>query len=94
MLRDDYEKILPLLEKKFKGDSDWFLREHVDHFYNFQVRIRDKEINLGLDIFPVDTYNAEHLTDSLRKKIDTSVIEAQNIFAKKIIIDHHFSWDD
>ncbi len=83
MLRDDYKKILPLLEKEFEGDSNWFVRGHIDGYHNFQTRIRNKEINLGLDIFPVDTYNAEHLTDSLRKKIDTSVIEAQNIFAKK-----------
>ena len=83
MLRSDYDKILPILKDYFAKNDTWFVRDYVDGFNNFQIRVRDNEINLGLDIFPVDTYNAPELTEDLRLEIERKLSEAKILFKNK-----------
>ena len=83
MLRNDYDKIYTLLQEYFKHDNIWYVRNQSDNFQNNQIRIRNKKINLGLDIFPVDTYNAQQLTEQLKKEIEHKITKAKKIFHKR-----------
>lgn len=83
MMRSDYDKILPILKEYFAKNDTWFVRDYVDGFNNFQIRVRDNEINLGLDIFPVDTYDAPELTENLRVDIERKLSEAKILFKNK-----------
>ncbi len=81
MLRDDYDKIYPLLLKYFENNEEWFVRKC--EFFHFQIRIRHKNMNLGLDIFPVDKYNQENLTPSVKTELLDKMERAKNYFHKK-----------
>lgn len=83
MLRKDYDKIFPLLQEYFKNNSEWYVRRNSQNYHNFQLRIRNKEVNLGLDIFPVDTYNATELTEDLRDDIEHKIAKAKSKFKVK-----------
>lgn len=82
MLRDDYEKILPLLKEKF-NDSDFYVRERAECSNNFQIRIRNDLKNYGVDIFPVDKYITDTYSDSIRKEIRIKTEKALKNFNSK-----------
>ena len=44
MLREDYDKILPLLKIEFESDENFYVRERDLKLNNFQIKIRDKVI--------------------------------------------------
>ncbi|MBO5948523.1 LicD family protein [bacterium] len=83
MLREDYNKILPLLKEEFKNDNNFYLREKAFKSSCFQIRIRHKEKNVGLDIFPVDFYTKSKLTDQEKKDITNKIKKATKILKKK-----------
>lgn len=83
MLREDYEKILPLLKIEFDSDEKFYVRERDLKLNNFQIRIRDKVKNVGLDIFPVDFYIKSKLTKEEKKEITQKIKLATEELNKK-----------
>ena len=82
ILKSDLDKILPILKERFKN-SDFIIRERAETCNNFQIRIKHKRYNLGLDIFPVYYYSQTILTDETKKEITNKIINARKIFEKK-----------
>lgn len=82
MIRKDFDKLLPVLEQAYKN-TDFIIRKKARKSNNFQIRIRHKYYNLGLDIFPVYEYPEENLTETLSKTIYENIIKARKIFEKK-----------
>lgn len=81
MLRDEYLKIIPLLQEEFKG-SKYIVREILHH--NFQLRICDKDKPvIGIDIFPMDRYCKSELTKEetyrLNKKIHETIADLKDV---------------
>ncbi len=76
MLRDDYDKLIPLLKAYYKG-SRYVVRETLDN--HFQVRIRKKEANVGLDIFPVDRYSKSELSSAENEALNNSIKYTTNL---------------
>ncbi|MBR6722891.1 LicD family protein [bacterium] len=91
MLRDDYEKILPLLIAEFENDDNFYVRERDLKLNNFQIRIRNKVKNIGLDIFPVDYYTKSELSlgDKIRitKRIKLATKKLEKKYNHKKISD-------
>lgn len=83
MLREDYEKILPLLKVEFESHEKLYVRERDLKLNNFQIRIRDKVKNVGLDIFPVDYYTKSELTKEDKKEITQKIKLATEELNKK-----------
>ena len=83
MLREEYNLILPLLKEEFRNDEKFFVRERDLKENNFQIRIRYKEKNIGLDIFPVDYYLKSNLTDIEKQEITNKIKQATNLLNKK-----------
>lgn len=82
MLISDLDKILPILEEYFKN-TDFIIRKRAQTCNNFQIRIRHKQYNLGIDIFPVYQYPENNLTEEIRNEITEKIIKARKIFEKK-----------
>ena len=82
MLISDLDKILPILEEYFKN-TDFIIRKRAQTCNNFQIRIRHKQYNLGIDIFPVYKYPENNLTEEIRNEITEKIIKARKIFEKK-----------
>ena len=82
MLKSDLDKILPILEEYFK-DKDFIIRKRAKSCNNFQIRIRHKYYNLGLDIFPVHEYPEGDFTPEAMKDITDKIIYARKMFDKK-----------
>ncbi|MCR4881486.1 MAG: LicD family protein [bacterium] len=80
MLRDDYEKILPILKEEFK-DSDFYIRERAPVMNYYQIRIINKHCErIGLDIFPVDKYNRGALSQEEKESLTNKIRSAVKIF--------------
>lgn len=92
MLREEYDKILPLLKEEFKNDDKFFVRERDKKENNFQIRIRYKEKNIGLDIFPVDFYLKSKLSDKEKKEVTNKIKIATNLLNKKYSIKRELSY--
>ncbi len=70
MLREDYNKIIPILKKEYENNPDLYIRERAEIANVFQTKICSKDNDsYGLDIFPVDRYPAEKLTNDLKEDI-------------------------
>ncbi len=85
MVRNDYEKILPLLRKEIEG-TDYYIRERAVSCNNFQLRIMKDEpngIRIGLDIFPVDEFPAETFDENLKRDINNKIQLSRKTFDKK-----------
>ena len=82
MLKKDLDKLLPILEQAFKN-TDFIIRKRARKANNYQIRIRYKYYNLGLDIFPVYEYPEENLTEALSKTIYDNIIKARKMFYEK-----------
>ena len=82
MIKKDINRIMPILKEHFK-DSNYIVRERAITCNNFQIRIRHKKYNLGIDIFPVYEYPESELTDELEKTITDKIIYARKKFDKK-----------
>ena len=91
MLRAEYDIILPLLKEEFKNDKNFFVRERDLKENNFQLRIRHKEKNIGLDIFPVDNYLKSELTDTEKKEVTKKIKKATSLLNKKYGIKNKLS---
>lgn len=82
MMRADLDRIMPALEEHFKS-TDFIVRERAETCNNFQIRIRNKRYNVGIDIFPVYEYPESELTDELEKTITDKIIYARKMLDKK-----------
>ena len=82
MLKKDIDKLLPILEQSFKN-TDFIVRKRARKANNYQIRLRHRYYNLGLDIFPVYEYPEENLTEDLSKTIYDNIIKARKTFTKK-----------
>jgi lipopolysaccharide cholinephosphotransferase len=82
MLKKDIDKLLPVLEQAFKN-TNFIIRKKARKANNFQIRLRHKFYNLGLDIFPVYEYPEENLTEDLSNTITSNIHNARKIFEKK-----------
>lgn len=83
MLRDDYEKARSILKQHFAG-TDFVVREKADKCNYFQIRIFDKKNkHIGVDIFPVDYYYKEVVTEQEKIEVNKKIIKAKKIFDKK-----------
>ena len=82
MLKEDIDKILPILRKHFKN-SDYIIRMRAITMNNFQIRIRNRRYNAGIDIFQTYKYPEENYSENLRDKITEKIIKARNLFDKK-----------
>ena len=83
MPRKDYDKILPILKKIFTEDNDFFVRERAISINFFQIRIRNKNKNIGLDIFPIDSYYKSKLKEKEKKEITKEIKHTYKIINKK-----------
>ncbi len=82
MRKKDIEKLLPILEQKYKN-TNFIIRKRARKTNNFQIRIRYKYYNLGLDIFPVYEYPEEFLTENLSKTLTSNILHARKTFDNK-----------
>lgn len=82
MLREDYEKIYPLIIDKFKDNPNFKLRK--DFQRNFHIRIHNiQNETIGLDIFPVDVYPTNEINDRIIKELNKRIKKA-NLALDKI----------
>lgn len=82
MLRDDYDKVLPILKKEF-SNSDFYIRERAISVNYFQIRIINKyNQRIGLDIFPVDKYYKSNLSTMEMAEVTLKIKEATSYFNK------------
>ena len=82
MLKKDIDRLLPILEEAYKN-TDFIIRKKARKANNFQIRIRHRYYNLGLDIFPVYEYPEENLTEELSRTITSNIQNARKMFEKK-----------
>ncbi len=82
MMKADIDKILPVLEEHFKK-TVFVVRKRAVSCNHFQIRIRHKKYNLGMDIFPVYEYPGSMLTDELEKDITDKIVYARKKLDKK-----------
>ena len=83
MRRNDYLRILPILKQIYKN-SDFYIRERAETCKFYQIRIINKyDSRIALDIFPVDNYCENALTDKNKMDIDKKIKSARIIFEKK-----------
>lgn len=82
MMKSDLDKLLPILSDYYK-DTDFLVRKRAITCNNFQIRIRHKKYNLGIDIFPVYEYPENNLTKELEKTITEKIIYTRDILDKK-----------
>ncbi len=94
MVRDDYEKILPILKKELK-ESNYYICEHGVGTSSFNIKVVLKNSGLHLDIFPVDKYPAEKRTETLNALIYEKYNKARKNFDKKHLhIKHQYSEEE
>lgn len=72
MMKSDVDKLLPILNEKYKN-SNIIVRERAMNCNNFQIRIRNKQYNLGIDIFRMYDYPTEAYSEELRKEVNDRV---------------------
>ncbi len=83
MLREDYNKILPLLSDFFKDSQEYYVRERERKVNNYQIRIINKQNkNIGLDIFPTDYYLKSNLTEDDILYVKKKMLKARRLFDK------------
>lgn len=82
MLYSDIVKIMPILEKEF-ANSDFIVRKGAMRTKNFQIRIRHKQYNLGIDIFQVYEYPESNFTEELRTELTEKIVKTRKIFENK-----------
>ena len=90
MLREDYMKILPLLQQHF-ADTEYTVREFLDD--HLQIRIKNLNNSIGLDIFPVDTYNQKKISDEEEQILNSAVKGANSLFISMVRGDKNFAFD-
>lgn len=85
MLREDYIKMSNILKVQLQNDENWTFRERADVCNNFQIRIISKNFdeNIGLDIFPVDSYFKENLSTNEKVEITREIKIATKFLNKK-----------
>ena len=83
MPREDYDKILPLLKTVFTEEKEFFVRERAVTINYFQIRIRHHLKNIGLDIFPVDSYYKSDLDEGELKEVTKEIKHSYKVFNKK-----------
>jgi len=81
MLKSDVDKILPILKEHFKN-SDFIVRERALTCNNFQIRIRNKKYNLGMDIFQVYNYPKNDFSSEIKQEITKKIVETREMFNK------------
>lgn len=81
MLRNDYEKIIPILKDNFKN-TNYIIREGICN--RFQLRIQNKENNeLGIDIFPMDIFYKKDISPLEREKLNKTIKKSVICFSRK-----------
>ena len=75
MMREDYIKIVPLLQEHFKN-TDYVVRL-TDNINHFQIRVHQKNNSIvGVDIFPIDSYPATSLSTFEEEELNKKVWQA------------------
>lgn len=86
LIRDEYEKLLAILHKELTN-TQYYARERLKYGNNFQIRVRLKEVNVGIDIFPVDKYpdtqKKETTDEEICKKFNRARIHLDKKWNKK-----------
>ena len=83
MLREDYNRILPILKKEFENSEDIIVRERAATANVFQTRIGEKDNKYAVDIFPVDKYPAAQINDLEIEEISKRIKSARKKLDKK-----------
>ena len=68
MLREDFNNILPKLKEIYFNNPELTVRERYDN--HFQIRVKNSDNKIGLDIFPVDIYERDGLSDDELNKFN------------------------
>ncbi len=89
MMSSDVDKVIPILKEKFK-DSNYIVRERALHCNNFQLRIRNKQYNLGMDVFRMFDYPAKNYSDEIRSTVNEDILHNRKIFEKKFKSNKNF----
>ena len=87
MLKEDFNKIIPLLKNKYKN-SDIEVREN-GYINHFQIRIQQKnDDTYGVDIFPVEKYYESEINDDnfdyINKKIKFATKKLKKLCIRSI----------
>lgn len=82
MMKSDVDKLLPILNEKYKN-SNIIVRERAMNCNNFQIRIRNKQYNLGMDIFQMYDYPSDSLNSDLQKKLADKIWDTRSAFEKR-----------
>lgn len=88
MIREDYIKVIPLLQRAFEG-TEYYVRECL--YNHMQLRIERKDSNdVGIDIFPIDKYFKSNIQGE-EEIITQKIISANKNLKDLIFIDG--KWD-
>lgn len=82
MMKSDVDKLLPILSEKYKN-SNIIVRERAMNCNNFQIRIRNKQYNLGMDIFQMYDYPTDSLDGDLQKELADKIWDTRSDFEKR-----------
>lgn len=83
MCKSDLLKILPILKKQF-SDSKYYVRERAEKSNNYQLRIINKfNSKIAVDIFPVDFFIKDNLTDYEKLLITQRIKKARKVLEYK-----------
>ena len=83
MPREDFLKIIPLLKREME-DSKYFVRECAKNVLNLQIRIISKDDpKLGIDIFPLDWYYKDNLTEDEQQIVTQDIRLAREKLKKE-----------
>ncbi len=84
ILRDDYLKLIPLLQDYYKNSDEIYVRELLKckrNWMNYQIRIRNKgeKSFYGVDIFPIDNYYKGNITEEEQAEAHKRIKEATHV---------------
>lgn len=82
MCRKDYDVMSKLITKYF-DKSCYYIRKKCDTANNFQIRVVNIHNYAALDIFPMDSYFKNNLTETEKTSITENIKKAREKFDKK-----------
>ncbi len=85
ILREDYNKLLPILKKEFENNSDFQISENLPNSNVFFIKL-ERNISRGggcVDIFIIDKFYTEEFTEKSEKSLIKTLFNARKYFEKK-----------